>query len=549
MRCRDGTGLISRILTPAGDGPWPALLMRQPYGRAIASTVTYAHPSWYAEHGFLVVVQDVRGRGESEGTFQGFAQEASDGADAVRWVRQLPSCNGRVGTYGFSYQGLSQLLNDASCGDGLPDCLAPAMAGLNERTHWASEGGAHWWALGLGWGLQLAAQRCQRQGDAEGWHSIRVALERGSFLTEGLALLERHDPTGMALAWLKRNPADPEGWRVYAPSAALLRKPMLLLGGWHDPHLGGVLDLWQRSKAAGGSPQLRIGAWSHLHWPGGADSLQLAFFQQHLQGIPATAGNDSDKSTAGESCAAVALQAEAHGPWLVVDSAPANRAEPKAPPPRTWRLQGESLLDWNQSRPSGSTPPNNANRHLVHDPWRPVPGRGGHLDLQPGLCDRSDLDERLDVICFTSAPLEAPELLLGRPTLEISISADQPGFDLCGSLSVVKSIPSGTQTSAQRNQVNQLCTGVARFLGSGCLRSETRLLQLQPVMANLKAGDQIRLSLAASAWPQIALNPGDGSMPFGGTSPKHRVITLSLGLATSQLRLEPILEPMQLEAN
>jgi predicted acyl esterase len=68
-------------------------------------------------------------------------------------------------------------------------------------------------------------------------------------------------------------------------------------------------------------------------------------------------------------------------------------------------------------------------------------------------------------------------------------------------------------------------------------------------MANLKAGDQIRLSLAASAWPQIALNPGDGSMPFGGTSPKHRVITLSLGLATSQLRLEPILEPMQLEAN
>ena len=104
--------------------------MRQPYGRAIASTVTYAHPSWYAAHGFLVVVQDVRGRGESEGNFQGFVQEASDGADTVRWVRQLPSCNGRVGTYGFSYQGLSQLLNDAADGEGWPDCLAPAMAAL-----------------------------------------------------------------------------------------------------------------------------------------------------------------------------------------------------------------------------------------------------------------------------------------------------------------------------------------------------------------------------------------------------------------------------------
>ena len=543
MRCRDGTGLISRIWIPRGDGPWPALLMRQPYGRAIASTVTYAHPSWYAQHGFVVVVQDVRGRGESEGHFQGFAQEAPDGADAVRWVRQLPSCNGRVGTYGFSYQGLSQLLNDASVGeggssgsDGLPDCLAPAMAGLDERTHWASEGGAHWWALGLGWGLQLAAQRCQRQGDAEGWQSIRDSLERGSFLGEGMALLERHDPTGMALEWLNRNPADPEGWRVHAPSAALLRRPMLLLGGWHDPHLGGVLDLWHRSKAAGGSPQLRIGAWSHLHWPGGADAMQLAFFQQHLQGIA-----PGDEPWGPKPTAPIALQAEAHGPWLV----------PAATPPRAWRLQGQALLDWNQAGPDTNT------RQLVHDPWRPVPGRGGHLDLKPGPWDRSDLDERLDVACFTSAPLEAPELLLGRFSLEIAISADQPGFDLCGALSVVKQTmvrqaPSGPQGGGHNAPVQVLCTGVARFLGSGCLRSETRQLHFQPVMANLQAGDHIRLSLAASAWPQIALNPGDGSMPRGGPSPKHRVITLNLELATGQLRLEPVFhlgQPGQLEAN
>ena len=140
-------------------------------------------------------------------------------------------------------------------------------------------------------------------------------------------------------------------------------------------------------------------------------------------------------------------------------------------------------------------------------------------------------------------------MLLGRFSLEISISADQPGFDLCGALSVVKKAPSGPQGSVQNDQVQQLCTCVARFLGSGCLRSETRRVQFQPVMANLQAGDRIRLSLAASAWPQIALNPGDGSMPLGGPSPKHRVITLSLELATSQLRLEPIVQPGQLEAN
>lgn len=147
MDCRDGTQLISRVWQPADQGPWPVLLMRQPYGRAIASTITYAHPSWYAAHGFLVVVQDVRGQGASQGTFQGFEQELSDGVDTVRWVRKLDGSNGRVGFYGFSYQGLTQLLSDDPAA--LPDCLAPAMAGLDERGDWACEGGAHWWALGL----------------------------------------------------------------------------------------------------------------------------------------------------------------------------------------------------------------------------------------------------------------------------------------------------------------------------------------------------------------------------------------------------------------
>ena len=76
----DGIRLISKLWFPEAGGPWPALLMRQPYGRHIASTVTYAHPSWWAQHGFLVVVQDVRGQGDSTGVFSGFSQEANDTA-------------------------------------------------------------------------------------------------------------------------------------------------------------------------------------------------------------------------------------------------------------------------------------------------------------------------------------------------------------------------------------------------------------------------------------------------------------------------------------
>src|ERR1017187_4187141 len=67
VRCllSDGTTLVSDHYYPAGDGPWPTLFMRQPYGRDIASTVVYAHPVWFARHGYHVAIQDVRGRGGS----------------------------------------------------------------------------------------------------------------------------------------------------------------------------------------------------------------------------------------------------------------------------------------------------------------------------------------------------------------------------------------------------------------------------------------------------------------------------------------------------
>ena len=511
--------------------------MRQPYGRAIASTVTYAHPSWYAAHGFLVVVQDVRGRGDSEGDFNGFSQEAPDSADAVRWVRQLGACNGRVGTYGFSYQGLSQLLNDsgtpASSADGLPDCLAPAMAGLDERLHWASEGGAHWWSLGLGWGLQLAAQRCARQGDHQGWQAIRQCLESGQHTTHGLALLERYDPTGMALTWLRRDTGQRDGWLVHQPTAELLRQPMLLLAGWHDPHLRGVLDLYERSRAAGGTPHLRIGAWSHLDWPGGADQLQLAFFKQHLQQAPT-----EPKPRGDLGASPIAWQARPHGPWRPLPTAlPQEQGAHQR-----WQLRGEQLLPASTNTATKTNPrpgdPLSLERTIVHDPWRPVPGRGGHLDPNPGCPERGDLDQRRDVACFTSEPLAAPLQLLGRPQLRIQVGADQSGFDLCVALSHV-----GRDQAGQIQSVRQLGTGFARFRGEGCLKSADRLVELQPLVAELAAGDQLRLSIAGSAWPQIALNPGDGSQPMGGPSLHHRVISLTLNLETSELSLSPLIEP------
>ena len=109
---RDGVRLISRIWLPNSKGPWPALLMRQPYGREIASTITYSHPEWWASKGYMVIIQDVRGMGSSEGVFNGFSQEASDTSETHEWVRSLKECNGKLGLYGFSYQGFTQLTGE-----------------------------------------------------------------------------------------------------------------------------------------------------------------------------------------------------------------------------------------------------------------------------------------------------------------------------------------------------------------------------------------------------------------------------------------------------
>jgi putative CocE/NonD family hydrolase len=506
LTCRDGTRLISRIWQPGEGGPWPALLMRQPYGRAIASTPTYAHPAWYAARGFLVVVQDVRGQGDSEGNFRGFAQEGADTADTLRWVRSLPECNGRVGCYGFSYQGFTPLVSDDETAEGLPDCAAVAMTGLEERDHWACSGGAQWWALGLAWGLQLAALACRRRGDGQGWQAIRSSLSSGTFLHDGPALLERHDPHGMAWRWLRSDPQCDGDWLRHQANG-LGDRPLLLVGGWHDPHLAGVLDLWRRCRSAGGRPLLRIGAWTHLNWQEGLDALQLAFFQRHL-------GTTVAPEAPGALEPAVRLQSARDGQW----HDPAHCSGPRA----TWWLGGEGTLE--------PLAPGAGRQWLVHDPWRPVPGRGGHLGLDAGECERGDLDQRRDVACFTGTAGGEPLRLACQPRLQLRVSADQPGFDLCAALSRV--LPDG--------RVQQLSTGVRRERGEHCLQNGWRTVELQPLLLELRPGERLRLSLAGAAWPQIAVNPGTGANGWGDSSADHRVITLCLDLEEARVELHPL---------
>jgi len=179
MRTADGIRLDADVYRPPGDGPWPVLLMRQPYGRAIASTVVYAHPRWYAARGFMVVIQDVRGRGTSEGEFRLLENERADGAETVAWAAGLPGSNGAVGMYGFSYQGMTQLLAAADRPPALR-AIAPAMAAWDVHADFATQGGAFRLQASYSWGMQLAMETARRAGDADAHAAMASAMAAGS---------------------------------------------------------------------------------------------------------------------------------------------------------------------------------------------------------------------------------------------------------------------------------------------------------------------------------------------------------------------------------
>lgn len=270
------------------------------------------------------------------------------------------------------------------------------------------------------------------------------------------------------------------------------------------------------------------------------DREQLAFFRRHLGGAAPSRERDvgdelKEEGELGEEVrgavapGAIRLQDATTGAWFA-DTTGA------APDALRWHLasDGRAAIQREEGRLCRAAGGPLGPVVLVHDPWRPVPGRGGHLGGEARLVDRADLDARSDVACFTSTPLERPQRLVGWPVLWLRVEADQPGFDLCAALAVVAANDATALT---------LCTGVLRVVGDEAQHPLERRLRFQPLAATLRAGERLRLSLAPAAWPQVAVNGGDGEEPRGGPSARHRQITLTLSLEGALLELLPLLNP------
>ncbi len=510
IKLKDGVKLISRIWLPSGKGPWPALLMRQPYGREIASTITYAHPSWWASKGYMVVIQDVRGQGDSEGIFKGFSQEASDTSETHEWVRSLENCNGKLGLYGFSYQGLTQLTGEEYSKP--PDCLSPAMTGLKIKEHWCAHGDAFLWHNNISWALQIAALRMKREKNIKGWEKIRSSFETNTHLINGLDILKEFDPENFIIKWLDELNKN-NAFEDIKPISAWLKKPMLILGGLWDPHLRGAFDLYKRSKDVGGDPEIVISDSTHLDWWVNSQHLLLDFFNTHLQNKGDLKSNSFNHKK---------IWNISSNSWDNIENKSLNYEFSLI----SEGLANVEVIDGSLSRGNNGS----GFVSIVHDPWRPVPSNGGHLGKNPGMFNRKNIDRRLDVAVFQTHFLKEKIHLSGIPILFTAIKSDQESFDICLALSLI---------DKDEDIINQFSTGFLRVKGFKNDQSKIYRIEFQPVNISVSKGCKLRLSLSASAWPAIGVNPGFDSKQCGQVTINHQIITLNFDLSKTIMKINP----------
>jgi uncharacterized protein len=520
MQTRDRLRLDADVYSPDAEGEFPVLLMRQPYGRAIASTVVYAHPSWYAAQGYIVVIQDVRGRGSSEGEFDLFAHEIEDGFDTVNWAAGLPQSTGKVGMYGFSYQGMTQLYAAIAQPPALKT-ICPSMVGYDLYQDWAYEGGAFCYQLNLGWAMQLAAETARRRGDVDIYQTLYSAarnLPLHDPVCVRSGILSQLAPDSFYHNWLN-HPQPDQYWQTLSPHTQMQQVdlPMLHIGGWFDTYMRGTLRLYQAMAARSAFRQaLIVGAWGHLPWGrkvgaidyGAAanspiDRLQIRWFNQFLK----------DHETGLLHEPPVQLFEMGTNQWRSLDHFPAN-------PPDAYRLSSTGLAAMSDREGTLESTLERADRPsplcadvLVHDPWRPVPALGGHGGFPAGAFERSAIDGRTDVLTYTTPPLEADLHLAGVPIVRLDCTADMPSFDLCAILSEVKS------------------TGAVFNFSQGYCRLDAAAqatLTLQPTCICIPKGSAVRLSLSAACFPAYAVNPGTGAVLNQSQLIEAQVITVTV---------------------
>lgn len=516
FRLSDGVTLVSDHYYPAGDGPWPTLLMRQPYGREIASTVVYAHPAWFARQGYHVAIQDVRGRGGSEGEFYPFRNEGRDGAETIEWLRGHIACNGRIGMYGFSYHGATQLLAAAEQPEGL-QCIAPHMTAADLYHGWFYHQGALRLSSALGWGIQLLREHARRTRLREAsakleaaWANVRAQSVQVPY-AEHPAISDPALPSYVRDWFVHREPGA--YWSALDISTRIdrIQVPALHIAGWYDTYLEGSIAGYLALRKGAGTERARehqylfVGPWVHIPWGDrvgdadlgdaanlNTDEILLRWFNQWLKDTPE-----------------FSFDARIRYFRLGINNWRGTHDWNEDAQPLYLHSAGHANSRKGDGRLSATAPDSEEARDVfVYDPEVPVTAPGGPQALS-GPFDQAALEMGNNLLVYTSEPVQQPTEVFGQPRVKLYAVTSTAYADLVAKLVRVDAM----------GRAEFLCIGIARnswlFRQGGYSAGTVHAWEftLEPIAFVLAHGESLRLEIASSAFPLYDRNPSTGVSP------------------------------------
>jgi uncharacterized protein len=531
---RDHVVLRADVLRPPGNGRFPTLVYRTPYGKhkALAGYSIFRHA---AERGYAVVAEDVRGRYASAGEFSAYRNEGDDGYDTIEWAARQSWSDGNIGTFGLSYPGAVQWL---AAVEGPPHlkAMVPAMTFSTPRQFFYSSG--VWDMSWIDWIWDNIAPDTREKkglpGPATSQQAIAEWQQKHESFARALPLKSLDVLAEVAPyynEWLSHPPDDPWwNWAELRDKYARVDAAVLNLSGWYDEDYGpegattNFLGLLASRRSAGDPrTQLMLGPWIHGVEETGIthsgdrefgpsaridyDEVVLGWMDHYLRGV----ANGVDRQ------AAVRLFVMGDNRW---------RDESSWPPPAarstSFYLAGGEKNTRGKLQPVA--PAGEQVSVFTSDPANPVLDPYAH---QLGAHDYRDLARRSDVLVFETERLERDVEALGPVTVEVYAACDCPDFDLWTRLLDVG--PDGTA-------FNLMSPGSDVLRAS--YRDPERRSLLKPgevyklVLSNMrtgnvfKAGHRIRVQVSASFFPDFSRNLQSGELE--SNSAKTRVATIRI---------------------
>jgi uncharacterized protein len=527
---RDKVLLDANVFHPAGRARFPAVLVRTPYGKGADLPAGYQS---FINHGYAVVLQDVRGRYGSQGVFDVLNQEGPDGYDTLNWIAAQPWSDGQVGMIGGSYLGIAQW-RVAVLDNPHLKAIFPVVAGADDYLdRYYSPGGA----LKLGHRLLWMSQNLTAAGSAKPkftdyiYHlPLRTSDRAATRQTLGF------------YQTILNHPAYDSFWKNLSvrENIGRVRVPVFAVGGWYDNFVESDLEAFAALHRLYGKlddrHRIMIGPWAHnmsTPFSGvsfGDDSsspirsYQIAWFDHWLKGAPEDARHFSP-----ETWHAVRAEVDEAPVHIFVMGVNRWRDEPEWPLSRARyaalylasghaanSLNGDGVLQWKAERAKTPDPSSESFTadSFIYDPRNPVPTLGGAVCCDPkifpwGPMDQRPVEKRKDVLVYTSAPLKQ-DLEVTGPT-RVVLYASTSALDTDFTAKLVDVFPSG--------EARNLTDGILRLrYRDGLERTElAEPGKIYPltidagVTSNVfLAGHSIRLEISSSNFPRFDRNPNTG---------------------------------------